>query len=78
MDNYSNNMLRINLCQMIEDNRPSGCGYCKDKITNIRKQTSYKYRLILNSIPIDIYIELHMKKHVVNYINQELISIISN
>ena len=61
MDNSSNNMLRINLCQMIEDNRPSGCGYCKDKLTNIRKQTSYKYRLILNSIPIDIYQEMFEK-----------------
>ena len=51
----SNDILRINLCQMIEDNRPSGCGYCKDPITNIRKQTSYKYRVIANSIPIDIW-----------------------
>jgi len=40
---------------MIEDNRPSGCGYCKDPITNIRKQTSYKYRLIVKSVPIDIW-----------------------
>ena len=46
---------------MIEDNRPSGCGYCKDKITNIRKQTSYKYRLILKSIPVDIYEEMFEK-----------------
>ena len=51
----SNDILRINLCQMIEDNRPSGCGYCKDPITNIRKQTSYKYRVIANSVPIDIW-----------------------
>ena len=51
----SNDILRINLCQMIEDNRPSGCGYCKDPITNIRKQTSYKYRVIVKSIPIDIW-----------------------
>ena len=51
----SNDVLRINLCQMIEDNRPSGCGYCKDPITNIRKQTSYKYRLIVKSVPIDIW-----------------------
>ena len=51
----SNDILRINLCQLIEDNRPSGCGYCKDPITNIRKQTSYKYRVIANSVPIDIW-----------------------
>ena len=61
MENYNNNILRVNLCQMIEDNRPSGCGYCKDKITNIRKQTSYKYRLILKSIPVDIYEEMFEK-----------------
>jgi len=40
---------------MREDNRPSGCGYWKDPITNIRKQTSYKYRLIVKSVPIDIW-----------------------
>jgi arginyl-tRNA--protein-N-Asp/Glu arginylyltransferase len=51
----SKDILRINLCQMIEDNRPSGCGYCKDPKTNIRKQTSYKYRVIAKSIPIDIW-----------------------
>lgn len=51
----SNDILRINLCQMIEDNLPSGCGYCKDPITNKRKQTSYKYRVIVNSLPIDIW-----------------------
>ena len=51
----SNDILRINLCQMIEDNHPSGCGYCKDPITNVRKQTSYKYRVIANSVPIDIW-----------------------
>ena len=61
MESYNNNILRVNLCQMIEDNRPSGCGYCKDKITNIRKQTSYKYRLILKSIPVDIYEEMFEK-----------------
>ena len=57
----NNNMLRINICQMIEDNRPSGCGYCKDKITNIRKQTSYKYRLILKSISVDFYEKMFKK-----------------
>ena len=61
MESYNNNILRVNLCQMIEDNRPSGCGYCKDKITNERKQTSYKYRLILKSIPVDIYEEMFEK-----------------
>ena len=54
-------MLRVNICQMIEDNRPSGCGYCKDKITNIRKQTSYKYRLILKSISVDFYEKMFKK-----------------
>ena len=57
----NNNMLRVNICQMIDDNRPSGCGYCKDKITNIRKQTSYKYRLILKSISVDFYEKMFKK-----------------
>ena len=57
----NNNMLRVNICQMIEDNRPSGCGYCKDKITNIRKQTSFKYRLILKSISVDFYEKMFKK-----------------
>lgn len=57
----SNTKLRINLCQMVEDNKPSGCGYCKDRITNIRKQTSYKYRIYLKSIPVDILEEMFEK-----------------
>ena len=54
----SDKKIRVNLCQMIEDNKPSGCGYCKDRITNIRKQTSYKYRIYLKSISVDILEEL--------------------
>ena len=46
---------------MVEDNKPSGCGYCKDRITNIRKQTSYKYRIYLKSIPVDILEEMFEK-----------------
>ena len=61
MENDDSNFLRINILQIIDDNRPSGCGYCKDKITNIRKQTSYKLRLILKSIPIDILEEMFTK-----------------
>ena len=53
--------LRINLCKMISDNSPSGCGYCKEKRTNIRPQTSYKYFLYLKSLPVDIYNELTKK-----------------
>ena len=54
-------VLRINILQMIEDNKPSGCGYCKDKITNQRKQTSYKYRLILKSLSVNIYEDMFKK-----------------
>jgi len=54
-------VLRVNILQMIEDNKPTGCGYCKDRITNIRKQTSYKYRLILKSLPINIYESMFKK-----------------
>ena len=46
---------------MISDSSPSGCGYCKDKRTNIRPQTSYKYFLYLKSLPVDIYNELTRK-----------------
>ena len=56
--NFNNNCLRINLCDMGPDFFPSGCGYCKDPITGKRHQTAYKYRLNLNSIPIDIYEEM--------------------
>jgi arginyl-tRNA--protein-N-Asp/Glu arginylyltransferase len=62
MDDYSNNnILRINISDLSPDFLPSGCGYCKDIITGVRKQTSYKYRLNLNSIPIDIFEDLVMK-----------------
>ena len=57
----SKDILRVNLCQMMEDNRPSGCGYCRDIKTDTRKQTSYKYRLVVNSIPIDLYEKMQAK-----------------
>ena len=58
---YSGNKLRINLYLMFPDNIPTGCGYCKNMITGVRNKTSYKYRLRLDSIPIDIYEEMFQK-----------------
>ena len=56
-----NNALKINICQMDPDNYLRGCGYCKDPITNIRKITSYKFKLTLKYIQIDIYEKIFIK-----------------
>ena len=60
-DSYNSNYLRINLLDMNPDYNPSGCGYCKNIITGERNKTSYKYRLELKSLPIDVYEEMLKK-----------------
>ncbi len=49
-----NNTLKINLKYMKSDSLPGLCGYCKDPVTNIYNDTSYKFRIYLKNIPIDI------------------------
>ena len=46
---------------MRSDFLPSSCGYCKDPITNIYKNTAYKYRLHLKSLPLDVFEEMFFK-----------------
>jgi arginyl-tRNA--protein-N-Asp/Glu arginylyltransferase len=46
---------------MLSDSLPGYCGYCKDPVTNEDKGRSYKFRLYLKSIPVDIYEEMYSK-----------------
>jgi len=55
------NVLNVNLRNMISDNIPLYCGYCRNPITNMYNKTSYKYKLKLKSIPIDIFEEMVTK-----------------
>ena len=55
------NVLKVNLRNMKSDNIPLYCGYCKNPITNMYNKTSYKYKLKLKSIPIDIFEEMITK-----------------
>ena len=55
------NVLNVNLRNMKSDNIPLYCGYCRDPITNMYNKTGYKYKLILKSIPIDIFEEMVTK-----------------
>ena len=56
-----NNTLKINLKYMKSDSLPGCCGYCKDPVTNIYNDTSYKFRIYLKNIPIDILEEMVTK-----------------
>ena len=56
-----NNILRINLNSMRPDTMPGYCGYCKNIVGNINNMASYKFRLYLKKIPIDIYEEMVSK-----------------
>ena len=55
------NVLNVNLRNMISDNIPIYCGYCRNPISNMYNKTSYKYKLKLKSIPIDIFEEMVTK-----------------
>ena len=55
------NVLNVNLRNMISDNIPLYCGYCRNPITNMYNKTCYKYKLKLKSIPIDIFEEMVTK-----------------
>ena len=63
MENIGTNeeMLRLNINTIRTDFFAGGCGYCKDKNTNLRKYTSYKNYLNIKKISVNILQDMVIK-----------------
>ena len=55
MEDYSNNILKININTMRSDYIPTFCGYCKEK------NSCYKYYLNIETIPLNIFEDMFSK-----------------
>ena len=51
---FNQEILRINIAKMQDENRPVGCGYCKHQTVKLKHHNRSQFKFMIKSIPVNI------------------------